>query len=407
MKVVLFNIETSDFDEAEFEVQTAFPDGHPQMTNYADGDLFFIDLDKITGDFIKALHDNKEHIFNRVETGGVLICFSGKMHRDRSGLFNYNWLGRFGCHTLEGESFSFLEEPRYLPKLHQPQNSMKYPVVFDTNDDYIGIATNKSEKFTALYKSVGEGYIFILPPPTDFVKYINYFIATILPELGTNFDKDVSQVEEPPEYLADYQLPTETEHQDKIEKQKAVIEKEQKKLKEFENEKQRLVSYKGLLWQTGTALEDTVKHVFSLLGLELEQDDEMDLVGKYEGNEVFVEIKGKKGIINHKEDFRQIEERKVYKAQDQEKCCAILVGNAFRHEAPSNRPPEGQDNIFAPTSIEIADKLGIGLVSTVELYQIMFEVLSNPKTVDYQQILHDILFSHGIFSYKTSKDKKV
>lgn len=136
------------------------------------------------------------------------------------------------------------------------------------------------------------------------------------------------------------------------------------------------------------------------LKLEQYEKNKTDLVGEYNGKEIFVEVKGKEGCINHKEDFRHISERKNFESKDPINTIALLVGNPYRLLPLEKRPPTQGEVLFAKTSIELAKNFKIGLIPTTELFKILNDVLKEDTKIDRKQILESILNCHGIFSYQ-------
>jgi hypothetical protein len=172
----------------------------------------------------------------------------------------------------------------------------------------------------------------------------------------------------------------------------------------YEEAFEKLERWKDLLWETGEPLEQIVKRFFEeYFDLELRKED-TDLVGEFKGREVFIEVKGKVKEIDHKSDFRQIQERKTYVAEDPVTAVALLVGNPFRLNELKERPPQDM-SLFAKTSIPIAEQMKIGLVHTLELYKIVEDICSGKK-VNKDKVLETLFNTAGVYKYETMRVKK-
>lgn len=370
-----------------------------------DYDLFIADLNLIQGDFVDKIYSNKHHISNRISGGGVLLCFAGpiKINRYRT-LTNYSWLSQqFGLEispeSLSGEDFEFYGALPFIEDLKKWEPEIKYNTIFNNNPglDSQSIAKNKGNKTISFYQKFGDGHVFILPRPNDIEKFSKFFISTVLPKLDVNFEITSVSIEPVPEYIKSVGVFGQTKLSEEIDKQNNKIREEIGKLKKIEVDYQELEKWKDLLWQTGLSLENIVQKFFEFLGLELKNLDKSatDLVGEYNGKEVFVEVKGRKDGINHKEDFRQISERRNFASIDPENTIALLVGNPYRLNKLEDRPPKDQD-LFAQHSVKAAPAQKIGLIPTIELFNIVNDLLEG-KIENKKEVLESILNCHGLY----------
>ncbi|MCK5320356.1 hypothetical protein KAJ61_03130 [Candidatus Parcubacteria bacterium] len=375
-----------------------------------DNDFYISDLSLLKGGQILSLIDNnKHHILNRIKRGGVLLCFAEKIQKCNEKT-NYTWIYDFSNHfnieNLEGNDFNFCGNEDFINDFQKIVNDFKFFCIFNSNkrnelnNIFKKIGINKGGNGVAVFAKFGRGYIFILPKPNDKNKIIKYFIEKIFPKLEVNFEIESGSKEPIPEEIKNLEVTEQKELKGKIEKQNEVIKNEKEKLGNLNKEYKKLEQWKDLLWQTGTPLENIVKNFFNLLGLKLEKQ-EIDLVGKYNDCEVFIEVKGNTKCIDHKNDFRQIQERKHYNSKDPQNTIALLVGDAFRLESLDQRPPSENHSIFAETSVSIAKDTKIGLISTIELFNVINDILNKKKQIDKNKILEKILNCHGIYSYKS------
>ena len=372
------------------------------QSGIVDYDLFITDLNLVKGDIISKIYENKHHISNRIMGGGVLLCFAGTISSHH--VSNYQWLSeQFGLNispeALSGEDFEFYGSLPFIKDFKKWEKEMNYNIIFNSkpSDNSQDIAKNKGNKIISFYQSYGKGHIFILPRPKNIEQFSQFFINTILPQLDINFEIVPGSIEPIPEQIKSLNVFGQTNLNEEIARQRNKIEEENGKLEKLEIDYRELDEWKGLLWQTGLPLENIVKNFFGLLGLELENKDKSatDLVGMYDGKQVFIEVKGREGGINHKEDYRQIADRKYYDSTEPENTIALLVGNPYRLQPLENRPPKDQD-LFAQHSVKAAPSQKIGLISTVELFNIVNDLLEN-KIEDKKDILESILNCYGVY----------
>ncbi len=346
----------------------------------ADSDFLIADIGNINNvPLAQTLNDSCHHIGQRIEGGGVLLCFSGREFND--GL-NYTWLKNIGLNllpeNLQANDILFKGNYPFITDFTRYVKLFFHSVIFRNQFQLPAycsqIALNKSGNCAGVYWKLGKGHIFIVPDCRDKNYFTKFFIDTIIPKIETIFVVDGGSKEMVPKEISGLKVKGQSDLEVQIESQKLKIEEEQKKLVILEKQFEELDEWKQLLWQTGTPLENIVKKFFeAFAGLTLEKK-ETDLVGEYNGKELFIEVKGNVGCINHKSDFRQIEERKNYDAKDPQNTIALLVGNPFRLHPLEKRPPEAE-HLFAHTSIPIAERLGIGLIWTKELFDIVNDLL--------------------------------
>ncbi len=412
MKVYLLktDLNTRDdcFNSSQSIVDGLIGDGRSASSvkiqgNIVDHDLFICDLDLVQGWLSVRLVENQHILAQRIATGGVLLCFAGKVSSAKNSANNYTWLKHLGAdvgpENLPGSEVRFETNLPFIDKLNNISRNFFHNVIFNKNPGgvYTRIANNKSEHAIAFYAPYQEGHVFILPRPKEKSTFVEYFIENILPTLELNFDISSGSKEPMPEEISKISVKGQDVLRQKIGEQKELIEAEQVKLSKLEEDYSNLEQWKDLLWQTGLPLEIAVKRFFALLGLELDTG-ETDLIGEYDDREVFIEVKGKSGCIDHKHDFRQILQRKTIDANDPSKALALLVGNPFRLNPLDQRPPD-DNSLFAKTSVSIAKDNGIGLVHTLEMFQAVNDILAD-DSISRKKMLENVLYSAGVYKYK-------
>lgn len=373
-----------------------------------DNDLFISDTQLLKGESIVVMFANGHHITSAIKSGGVLLCFAGKANSISGGRDNYSWIPSFSDlyapENLEASVVKFYGSQPFIKALQDIRDDFEFECIFNNktrSSAFEEIGKDKGGRCIALYINYGNGHIFILPRPKNKEKFIEYFIGKILPTLNLTFETSIGSKEPIPEEIKKLLVVGQDTLRNKIQQQRKEIKQEKDKLSELYTKYEDLEKWKDLLWQTGDPLEDIVKEFFGLLGLKLKKQ-EIDLVGEYDGNEVFIEVKGNIKCIDHKSDFRQTLQRKLIDSKDPEKTIAMLVGNPFRLHPLEKRPPSNNHSLFTEPSVKIAKSNEIGLIPTMELYDALNHILDPRKKVNKNKILKQILFSYGLYSYSAS-----
>jgi hypothetical protein len=366
-----------------------------------DFDVFVVNLEGIESqNHVRAINSKSNNIIQRVKMGGLVICFAGReiIHQ---GVSNYSWIhSGFGrkVDVTPSREIDVLDEGLKRIIL---RNKLKLLAKvcfqnFSFPQGFTNLARNNSNNSVACSISIDEGEIMILPHCDDKSLLVNSLIRAFFSETTT---------EDAPKYVEDIKLPNENEKEEMIKVQEQTIRKEQVKKLVLINDLEELRSWKKLLWSTGDDLHEKVKEAFALLGLDLESEiNACDLVGEYENKKVFIEVKGKTKCINHKDDLRQVIERKMVDSDDPDNTIAVLVGNPYRELPVEERPPSEQD-LIARTAIKKAEIAGIGIVTTIELFEIIRETLSE-KGIDKTKVLKQLMEAQGVFSYTTPHDQQ-
>lgn len=367
-----------------------------------DADLFICDLDMFHSynSLINVLNGNKHHISKRINSGAILLCFAGQNHYNEA----YLWLEEMGANlspeNSSADDIIFDTGDKFADELRKEKPNFHHTVIFNKAPygSFKSIAKNKSGNYVAVYGVVGQGHVFILPQHKNKTDFVKKFIDNIIPKLKINFDIDDGSKEPIPKEILNLLVEGQAELQNTIETQKQKIDEENKKLAELERNRLELEQWKDLLWETGTPLENIVKKFFKeFCNLDLEKKD-TDLVGDYKGKELFIEVKGKIGCIDHTSDYRQINDRLTYEAKDPNNTVALLVGNPYRLNPLNERPPNSDHDLFAKTSISRAEKNNIGLIWTKELYDIVNYFLKDPST-DRKKVIDEIMNCSGMYKY--------
>lgn len=237
------------------------------------------------------------------------------------------------------------------------------------------------------------GDFYFLPSPTEItdIEAISYILNKFL---------NIHQITPPPEWTESFGVPELNSVQEQM---KTNIEKitqitqENDSLRKKEAE---LVSYRELLYETGIALEEIVRKIFTILGHEPKPPKfKEEFIIEFDNKVGIIECKGNEKSIK-RDDFRQIlEHTKEYELEGRVDYKGILIGNGWRllpvqDRNTSDTPifPKGKDGV-----IEIAAKHGIALVSSVDLFNVFCKFLK--KEVSAEDILRRIFSANGEASF--------
>ncbi len=158
--------------------------------------------------------------------------------------------------------------------------------------------------------------------------------------------------------------------------------------------KKQVARFTSLLFEKGKALESAIEDSLELLGYEVENLREGDLeidhvITRAGGIRMIGESEGKDSAAIGIAKFRQLESNIGEDFERDEidlPAKGIIFGNAYRLIAPGKRKP-----FFTDKCLTNADRLGIALVRTVDLYDVVLHILDNPSDVEFVETCRDAL----------------
>ena len=267
---------------------------------------------------------------------------------------------------------------------HAFKGNLKYRAYFDINnkggDEFFLV--NRSNKPVGACLSVLNGIV-IFVPPFDDEKGSAKFLGIILKAAKTYFKKDISTP--PPNWVENYQLPGEQELSKKIESITQKVEQLTVEKEKVEDSKSEISKFKGLLFEQGKPLEQLVIEAFQHLGFTAEnrtKDDlEHDIVFQSKEGRGLAEVEGKDNDAVHIGKLDQLN-----RAVDEDFAInndypqGVLIGNHYRFTTPDKRKEPFTDKVKI-----VAEKKSFGLLTTLELYNAMEEVLKAPKDEAYKE----------------------
>jgi hypothetical protein len=153
-----------------------------------------------------------------------------------------------------------------------------------------------------------------------------------------------------------------------------------------EKELQKLGEWGQLLWLTGIPLQRLVQKAFKFLGFDIEPRPETghaeDFVARH-GEFVFlIEATGTSGTITIEKGRQLMQWLADSEIAD---CHGTLVANAFSTEPPANRPPTTNHHIFSVDLVKYAERYGVSLLNTQELFRLVCTKLAG-KPIDLDSV---------------------
>jgi len=298
-----------------------------------------------------------------------------------------------------GTSFVFKDDTfrEYFKFVKKWTYCFDVPDMYDT-DTIIGennLVTNRYGKYLAgrFYFATSRwtsGSLYFLPCPTEItdIEAINFILEKLF---------NVYQRTPPPKWTKLIEVPGLRNIQINIETNIKKITQLSEENDEFKEKESELISYRELLYETGTPLEDIIRKVFTVLGYKPKSPfyKEEYVIG-YEKKVGIIECKGNKKSIK-RNDFRQLlDYLKEYEIDYESKHKGILIGNAWRLK-PLEERDRSETPIFPDDVIKIATKQEIALVSTIDLFNVFCKFLEG--RIKAKDIVKKIFSAKGIVNF--------
>lgn len=346
---------------------------HHDLVDY---DVFIVDPDKL-GEREDAQNTKLvgQQIAERVAGGGCLICFAGTK--------NLSWLPvQFQSRQMSGERITIEDGPESLKALLEKyQGEMSYKAQFTEQQGWQPLARGLNRHPVAGHASHGGGAVLMLPEFKSRAKVIREVLDKVIPEMlpGLRTEPLAALHEEAPEWLAQFPIPKTDEVQQQVSDLEDKIRRLREDLEKKDRERRELLEYQGLLWLEGKPLEAVVEKALNLLGIPAHPKGKVDLACPIpSGGELYIEVEGTTGAVG----VRKGRQLMHYIADaDDPLTVGAIVGNPFRKEHPSNRPPAGsQVGRFSGELEKMAARYGWSLVTTIQLFDWVCQYLGGKKT---------------------------
>lgn len=250
-----------------------------------------------------------------------------------------------------------------------------------TDEHYVSLLSNESGECVSYIYYCSDDYVkFVLPQVENKVGLLKELFENCLFKIFSDYFPDVEARNWI--YSEAYLLPDEKEIEHRIENKREEYEKAiadlEEQAKTIREEKGHL---KQLLTESGSTLVTAVKNFLEWLGFEnvIDKDDtlkggelkEEDLCFKYEGNHIYMEVKGINGTSTDAEcsQIDKVVNRRMRELKTTD-VHGVYVVNHQRNVEPLKRqtPP------FNETQIKDAENQSRTLVYTAQLYALYFDI---------------------------------
>lgn len=317
---------------------------------------------------------------------------------------NYSWCPvSINITNESGTSFefngSFLKEyfkhmKRWSYYFELPDKHKNYPLGIKN------FVRNRYSKYLAgvINYSVPEvgwksGDFIFLPCPTEItdIEAINFVLEKFF---------NIYQETPPPEWTGSIEVPNLKDIEENIATKNKLIKQLSEDTEKLQKKMSELISYRKLLYESGTALEEIVRKVFTMLGYKPKPPVfKEEYTVEYDKKVGIIECKGNEKSIK-RDDFRQLlEHTKEYDLDGKFEYKGLLIGNAWRLKPLEERNkngtpifPKGQNGV-----IDVATRHDIALVSTIDLFKAFCNFLEGKIKPD--DIMKRIFSAKGIFDF--------
>jgi hypothetical protein len=152
---------------------------------------------------------------------------------------------------------------------------------------------------------------------------------------------------------------------------------------------------KGLLYCTGMTLQELVQSVLEKMGVKTKPSIVTDeFIIEIDGIEALIEVKGNKASILKDDMAQLVVDLTKHYIKTGKKIKGIFIGNGWRLEPPEERNVGGKQE-YSRDAKEVAENHGIGLISTLKLFEIYCQINNDPSKKD--ELLKKMISTTGIF----------
>jgi len=381
------------------------------LPNIADYDIVILNVVSLLN--YKARASTQPKVKNGLEillnSGGCLIAIGCPLKdvevrtfpfgdKDIGSQSNYAWcpfqigIKNESGDTVEFQDDTFKEYFKYVKK---------WTYFFDLRDSNLSIDNSVNNRYGKLLAgtivritSKGRtGELVFLPCPTEIsdIEAVNFILEKFF---------RVYQKTPPPDWTKLVEVPGLKTVQKNIETNLQKIKQLSKKNEKFRETESELISYRELLYETGTALEWVVRKVFTKLGFKPKPPVyKEEYIIEYDKKVGIIECKGNEKSIK-RDDFRQLfEQTKEYELVGKVEHKGILIGNAWRLKPLEERDksgtpifPKGKDGVT-----DIAARHDIALVSTTDLFKTFCKFLEG--RIEANGIMKKIFSAKGTVNF--------
>lgn len=329
-----------------------------------DLDLFVVDMAKVPkeGSPSEGSRIINDQISERVNAGGGIICFAVK---DKV----LTWLPiAFELYPGSGKRVKFEDVAAFKPLFEKYEKEIAWSTQFED-----------SGYWTVLLRSLGNrpvaglalprGMVLVLPDMKRKEAFLRELFDTVIPQVAPQLliARPTEPTEGLPSWLAEFSIPKAKALRDEITDIDGQIAQLRTTRDAKATEAAEIEQYQGLLWMQGeTQLEPIVEKALNLLGIEAHPRRPVDLVYEDDDGPLYIEVEGTKDSIELRKGNQLL--GYIAAAQDPASVRGAIIGNPFRLEHPSQRPPVNRV-LFVIQLENLAKKQQWALMTTVELFE--------------------------------------
>lgn len=206
-------------------------------------------------------------------------------------------------------------------------------------------------------------------------------------------DKDITPT---PEWAISISVPGQDKIRKQLEEIDAQVDAIKQKRSTLVSQNTALESWKWLLYETGKyRLEPIVHKALSLLNCKVEPQPDSESDGKVETEFgiALLEIEGATETIKIDKISQLLRNIANFVYQQNIPVKGVLVGNPFRCDELSNRPPKGsQKRMFSDQLLRTAEMNNISVLLSTDLYEIVCLILDHKLTTQQIKSLRERIF---------------
>jgi hypothetical protein len=329
-----------------------------------DFDLFVVDMAKVPhekpGSEGARVIDGQ--ISERVNSGGGIICFAAAEKA-------LSWLPtEFAVRSGGGQRVKIEDVEPYKALFQKYEQEITWRTQFD-----------ESGYWTPLLRSLGgwpvagvylpNGLVLVLPDIKRKEAFLGDLFDKVIPEIASGLlvRRAARPTEPSPDWLDDFPIPKAKILRDEIAEIDGQIVQLRAARDAKDTDAAELERYQGLLWLQGeTQLEPIVEGALSLLGIQARPQRPIDLVYEDAEGPLYIEVEGTRDSIELRKGTQLL--GYIAEAADPASVRGGIIGNPFRLEHPSRRPPPNRV-LFVSQLEKLAEKQGWALMTTVELFE--------------------------------------
>jgi len=344
-----------------------------ELPTLHDYDVILSDLHNLLDSDILEAGSYKSMFKEQVQTGGLLIIFSAPNATYYGSGYKpyhrYHWIPNMeSIASVEepGESVSVLESDFESLFKAVREEDISWELYFKPTDVCKPLVTNRAGHPISLEMSLGKGKVVLLPLFSDRAEAIRNIVEKTLPGIYPNLEK------------------ASVKHERKVARpgwvEKHIFVKKQELMKKVESNNKDIQKYtqlEALIYSKDIELVQSVALALKELGfdvavtaeegtvadLEIRLDEGYNSIAEVKGLISPVKIQHLRQLLHYFIDKRDVEQVEGIKA--------IFFVNHQR-----NRKPENRDKVpYTPTALEAAQKHGIAIVSTYDLFETMRRVV--------------------------------